>query len=130
VVAEGQELLQLLGESDTPADCWRPLAGTYGGGWRRAVSVRGIPGSPASAHLALLRFLQRRQGALLDGLEHAAATIWEELGRYWGARGFAPPSREWLLAQLWSTPGMRHAVCQARLRQDLVAPYLADGEAA
>jgi hypothetical protein len=63
-------------------------------------------------------------------LEAVVGETWEDLSGYWGARGFAPPSREWLLAELWSMPGMRGVVCQDRLRRDLVDAYARPREAA
>lgn len=130
VLAEGPELLRLLGETDRPTDGWVALQGTRGGGWVSAVRVRAIPGSPASAHRALLEFVCRRKVALRHGLEKVVSETWKDLHEYWGERGFPLPSREWLLAELWSIPGMRGVVCEDRLRRDLVDAYALSGEAA
>ncbi|WP_309893462.1 hypothetical protein [Archangium sp.] len=130
VLAEGAELLRMLGDTDRPMDSWAPLQGTRGGGWASAVRVRALPGSPASAHRALLEFVCRREVALLHDLEAVVGATWEKLGRYWGGRDFPTPSREWLLLELWSRQAMRGVVCQARLRHDLVDPYTGTGEAA
>jgi|GEM_PF-4158013 len=130
VLAEGAELIRLLGGTDRPMDGWVELQGTRGGGWTSAIRVRAIPGSPASAHRALLKFICRREVALRQGMEEVVGETWKDLCGYWGERGFPLPSREWLLAELWSMPGMRGVVCQDRLRRDLVDAYALPGEAA
>jgi hypothetical protein len=123
VRCDAQSLISLLGPADEPRDRWLPLEGLKAP-WSTAVRVRGLPDSELTAHMALAEMLGRQEASLRGDFPGTVARTWAMLGHYWDEPGaWAPPSREWLLEQLWQRAGLRGVVCTARMIDDLVTAY-------
>ncbi|AUX42251.1 uncharacterized protein SOCE26_036800 [Sorangium cellulosum] len=125
VLADGTQLLELLGPGDEPAPVWRALPDP-GDGFLARVHLRGIPTSTEAAHDALFTFLSRRPNALRTGLARALAITWEKLCSFWSWSDAAPPDITTVHERLWAQPALRGVLCAGRLERDLVAPYLAE----
>jgi len=117
-------ILELMGRSDQPRDCWLSLGGADATGWQSALLVRGLAVSEQDAHLAMVELLSRHENSARRDLRETARQVWTLLESYWEEPGaLAPPTERWLMEQLWLRPVMRKAVCAARLEDDLVKPY-------
>jgi hypothetical protein len=118
--AEAGVLEELLGDHDRPAPKWKEATlGALAG----HVRVRGRPVSTAASHAALLCFLSRRPREIGTDLSRAVVTTWRDLVTFWQTEGHAPPPEEWIQDRLWEDRALRAALCQGRLRRDLVDDY-------
>lgn len=117
-----RELLHELGPGATPRARWLKLT-RRGDEGELAVLVRLIPADMDAAKAAHIAWLGGRATDVgTKGLELVARDGWGELNAHWGL-AWPMPEMDEIVDALWARRQLRRALCQHRMRADLVDAY-------
>lgn len=108
-----------LGDTDRPDDA---VLAICKGDWWAAVRVHGLPADIEAGRATYFEFLRRRDMELRENFDDACRGVATDLIRYWDENPGLPSIEESAI-RLWDQPDMRAALCNRRMRDDMISPY-------